>query len=79
MATNKIVFQASSKHGNVVRDTPRQAAWNFFLKYSKARTCTVRQVEDDGQYIVYSCNPNAKLYRDVTKKTVCTLPDESQA
>jgi hypothetical protein len=75
MATKTKAFQASSKHGNMVRNTPRQAAIAFFFQFPTARTCTVREGESDGQYFIYSYG--GKRYPDVSKKNAHTLPDEA--
>jgi hypothetical protein len=75
MTTKQKAFQAYSKHGNVVRDTPRKAAHDFFLTFPKARKCNVSEGEVDGQYFITVMSQSTQRYRDVTKATVCTLPD----
>jgi hypothetical protein len=78
MATKTKAFQASSKHGNVVRNTARQAAIAFFFQFPTARTCTVREGEIAGELFIYSYG--CKRYPDVSRKNMMDLPGyEDQA
>lgn len=71
-----MAFQAyASKHGSVVKDTAYTAAVAFFEAFPKARKCNVIEGKDDGFFFTVEYKPNnpPKSFRDVTRKTLCTL------
>lgn len=78
-------FQAYAKnHGNRVADTPRQAAKDFFAHNPKARKCNVIQGVANGIFFTVTYGRASKgewpeSYKDVTRKTLDTLPDEVAA
>lgn len=57
-------------------DTPRDAAINFFNAHPAKRKCSVIEGWDDGQaFVVKFGNPWPKSWKDVTRKTIPTIPD----
>ena len=75
-----MAFKASATDtGNVVRETPRQAAQAFFEKYPNKRKCFIIEGKDGFFFTVtygrYSEGKWPSSYKDVTKKMVDTLPD----
>lgn len=57
-------------------DTPRGAAINFFNAHPTKRKCSVIEGWDDGTcFVIKYGNPWPKTWRDVTRKTIPTIPD----
>lgn len=73
-------FQAYSKHGKILAVTPRLAALAFFKHFPKARKCNIIEGEKDGVFFTVrygraSAGEWPQSFKDVTKKTIDTLPD----
>lgn len=78
-------FQAHArKHGSRIAETPRKAAEAFFAANPGARKCDVIQgfiEKTDGREFFVVMYGRASMgqwpqsFKDVTKKTVATLPD----
>jgi hypothetical protein len=78
---SNIGFKAYSKQGNMVAETPRKAAMKFFAAFPTARKCDVIQGKNEGDFFVVSYGRISEgnwpaSYKDITKKTLDTLPDE---
>lgn len=77
-------YQAHAKnYGNVTRNTPRQAAQDFFDKHPKARKCNVTEGVEDGIFFTVTYGRASEgqwpqSWKDVTKKTVDMLPTEAR-
>jgi len=76
-------YKAYSKHGHVTADTPRDAAQVFFNTFPSARKCDIVEGEHNGDFftVTYgraSLGEWPRQYKDVTKKTVSTLPCEGE-
>jgi hypothetical protein len=73
-------FQAYSKHGKTTAKTARQAAISFFNTFPQARKCDVIQGQDDGQFFTVTYGRTSEgrwplSFKDITKKTIDSLPD----
>ena len=74
-------YQAYGKAGKYTGETPKKAALGYFDKFPSSRKCDVIEGDDDGHFftITYgraSLGQWPTSYKDVTKKTACTLPDD---
>ncbi len=79
MKDEKKAFQAYSPHGTCVAATPKEAAKRHFTLYPSARKCNVTEGYDDGFFftVVYGRKSDGEWpgrWKDVTKKTIETLP-----
>jgi hypothetical protein len=74
-------FQAYGTAGKVTRETPRAAAVAYFEAFPTSRKCSVIEGEADGGFFTVrygraSLGQWPQSFKDVTKKTVATLPAE---
>ena len=75
----KTSYRASSHHGGITANTPREAALAFFDEFPAARKCNVIEGIADGHFftVAYSSRPGKwpTSWEDVTRKTAANLPD----
>lgn len=74
-------FQAHAKGSTAVAATPRAAAAKFFERYPDRRKCSVIEGEENGPFFTVrygrkSAGEWPQSWKDITKKTVETLPAE---
>lgn len=77
-------FQAYSTGGfKATAETARKAADKFFADFPTKRKCNVIEGKVDGHFFTVTYGQRSKgewpmSFKDVTKKTVSTLPDVSE-
>lgn len=73
-------YQAYGNAGRVTGNTPREAASLYFERFPSSRKCNIDQGEQDGVFFTVTYG-RASLgewpasYKDVTKKTIGSLPE----
>ena len=73
-----MAFQAHAKGDCCTRETARDAASAFFELFPNRRKCNVIEGKVNGAFFTVEYSPNARprSFKDVTKKTLDTLPTE---
>lgn len=74
-----IAYQAYANGYRTTKPTPRQAAEKFFQDNPTRRKCDVQEGESEGGFFTVKLSlvagKKSSRWKDVTKKTVATLPD----
>lgn len=72
-------YQAYGAGNTATAPTPRQAAEKFFRDFPQKRKCNVTEGEADGHFftIAYTAGRLPKRFKDVTRKSATSLPDEA--
>lgn len=69
-------YQASAKGDRKTADSPREAAKQFFSSFPSRRKCNIIEGKVDGHFFVVTYgDPWPASWKDVTKKTIETLPE----